>query len=203
MLQQGLPISDLRGDDDELGALLVRARSGSAAAFDRLAERIQGRVRLWAGRLATDDDDAEDIAQLVLLRLHKRMREFEGRSRFTTWLYRMTRNVALSRKRVDSRRARLLRLAAQQPVDAADPPAVNESDTARIAYLVRFCSEALPGRQRSIFEMADLRGVSVQEIADRLGVKPVTVRVSLLRARRAIRLRMLEEHPWLLEEFEP
>ena len=203
MHQQELPISDLRDQDPEFGALLQRVRDGSAAAFEELATRVQARVRRWAARLTRDSDDAEDVAQLVLLRLHLRVREFEGRSRFTTWLYRMTRNVALNRRRSEARRARLLR----EAIDPQAPPVTQgvdrEDQTARIAYLVHFYFQELRGRQRQIFELSDLQGKPATEIAERLGVKPVTVRVSLLRARRTIRLRILEEHPELLEGYDP
>jgi len=78
------------GDDDELTALAGRVRGGNAAAFDELARRVRDRVRQWARRVVADDDDAEDVAQLVLVQLHQRIGEFEGRSRFATWLYRVT-----------------------------------------------------------------------------------------------------------------
>jgi DNA-directed RNA polymerase specialized sigma24 family protein len=51
--------------------------------------------------------------------------------------------------------------------------------------------------------MADLRGMSANDIAKTLGVQPVSVRAALSRARRKIRLRILELHPHLLEEYEP
>jgi DNA-directed RNA polymerase specialized sigma24 family protein len=54
-----------------------------------------------------------------------------------------------------------------------------------------------------VFELADLRGMSADDIARQLGMQPVSVRAALSRARRRIRLRMLEQHPHLLEDYEP
>ncbi len=59
----------------------------------------------------------------------------------------------------------------------------------------------LPRRQREVFELVDMRGHSPVEVAKRLGISPATVRVLLLKARRAIRSRMLAAHPRLLEEY--
>src|SRR5688572_25768914 len=95
-------------DDDELAALVGQARVGDTAAFDELARRVRDRVRRWAQRHLTDGDDAEDVAQLVLVRLHERLDDFQGRSRFGTWLYRITRNIAIERRRSESRRSALL-----------------------------------------------------------------------------------------------
>ncbi len=198
--QPGFPIADLRDDGNDFGALIDRARRGSAAAFGDLATRVHGSVHRWARRLTGDADDADDVAQLVLLRLHAHLDEFEGRSRLTTWLYRMTRNIALSRRRTERRRATLLAQASPPESEVAPAPDV---DAARIGALVRFHATKLSGRQRDVFELADLRGTPVAEIAARLGVKPVTVRVTLLKARRAIRMRMIESHPELLGEYEP
>jgi RNA polymerase sigma factor (sigma-70 family) len=187
------------GEDRDLAVLLERARDGSAPSFDELVRRVRGRVRGWARRLTRDADDAEDVAQVVLLTLHARLGEFGGRSRFTTWLYRVTRNVALDRRRAEDRRAALL---ARRPrdADAAEAGTTGE-DAEHLARLVRAYFAELPERQRQVFELADLRGYSAGEIAARLGIEAATVRVTLRKARRAIRTRMLREHPRLLEEY--
>jgi RNA polymerase sigma-70 factor (ECF subfamily) len=190
------------GDDDELTTLVGRVRGGNAAAFDELARRVRDRVRGWARRVVADDDDAEDVAQLVLVQLHQRIGEFEGRSRFATWLYRITRNVALERRRGDARRSALL---AREVVAADDPSAAPDdvTDIARIRQLIAPHFDALPPRQREVFELVELRGLTAGEVAARLGIDASTVRVLLLRARRTVRARLLALHPALLEDYRP
>jgi len=199
MLFRELPISQ-PDEDDILGALVARATQGSSGAFTELASRVRSRVRDWAARVVHDDDDADDVAQQVLLKLHMRLREFEGRSRFTTWLYRMTLNTALNRRRVDRRRANLLLRITPQSTTVTPETDVRESD--RIAALVRACLDELSHRERQVFEMADLKGVATGEIAARLNLEPVSVRAALSRARKRIRLRMMEQHRYLLEEYD-
>jgi RNA polymerase sigma-70 factor (ECF subfamily) len=197
-----LPIQEQR-DDAELTTLIEQASDGSERAFDQLARRVRARVRRWAGRLTSDGVDAEDVAQLVLLRLHEHIGEFEGRSRFSSWLYRVTRNIALDQRRVATRRSAILAPARGASAARAEHAEAEDADAARIVRLVRAHFDALPARQREVFEMADLRGVPQAEIATRLGIAPATVRVLLFKARRTIRLRMLAEHPRLLEEYLP
>ena len=199
MLFRELPISQ-PDEDDILGALVTRATQGSSGAFTELASRVRSRVRDWAARVVHDDDDADDVAQQVLLKLHMRLREFEGRSRFTTWLYRMTLNTALNRRRVDRRRANLLLRITPQSTTVTPETDVRESD--RIAALVRACLDELSHRERQVFEMADLKGVATGEIAAKLNLEPVSVRAALSRARKRIRLRMMEQHRHLLEEYD-
>ena len=191
-------------DDDELTALVQRVRGGNAPAFDELARVVRDRVTRWARRLVRDADDAEDVAQLVLVRMHERLSEFEGRSRFGSWLYGITRNVALERRRVETRRSALLAREMASPPAVAQPVDTSEvGDSARIRGIVRSYFDELSPRQREVFELVELGGIGAGEVAERLAIEPSTVRVLLLRARRTIRARMLAQYPDLLEDFRP
>ena len=185
-------------EDDELASLAARARSGNSGAFEELAARVRGRVARWAGRVVRDPDDADDVAQLVLMRVATRLSSFDGRSRFSTWLYRVTRSVALNRVRTEQRRRSILdRTAADEPVVSIDTDA--EQDVGRLVEIVRAYYGELTPRQREVFSMADFQGLSAVEIAKRLEIDSSTVRVLLLQARRTIRRRMLQDHAALLE----
>jgi len=189
-------------DDDELAALVGQVRRGDDAAFDTLARRVRDRVQSWARRLVGDSDEAEDVTQLVLVRVHERLHEFEGRSRFTSWLYRITRNVAIERHRAQERRGTLLARELASADDASPAEAIGERDDAlRLQQLVATHFNELSPRQREVFELVELHGLAVADVATRLGIETTTVRVLLLRARRTIRLRMLEAHPDLLEDY--
>lgn len=191
--------------DDELTALARQARAGNDESFRTLVRRIDDRVRRWARGVTHDHDEADDVAQLVLLRLHAHIERFEERSRFTTWLYRITRNLAFSRMQRERRREVLLERRAPQLVadghdahDADSPP-----DAPDVTSLVASCLDELPERQREVFELGDLRGLNSTEIAERLGITPSTARGLLMKARRRMRLRMLEAHPELLRDYSP
>lgn len=190
------------GDDDELTTLVARVRGGNTAAFDELARRVRDRVRQWAQRLVTDHDEAEDVAQLVLVRMHERLDDFEGRSRFGSWLYRITRNVALERRRLEARRSALLARELASQSDVSSPPTTADvADEARIGRLIASHFAALSARQRQVFELVELRGLAANDVAEQLGIDASTVRVLLLRARRTIRSRLLALHPDLLEDY--
>jgi len=191
--------SVIAGDDGDLPSLVDEVRSGKPAALERLIARVQSRVRTWAVRFTGDEDTADDVAQQVLIGLDRRVKRFDGASRFTTWLFAVTRNAALSERRKSERRTALANehrsLALEESSRAADP------DAARLAALVVKYFDALPRRQRQIFELADLRGLTPTEIATKLGMEAVTVRGHLFKARRAIRAKLLEHHERLLEEY--
>src|SRR5918912_942469 len=101
-----MPLSEPRAAEP-LEALAARARSGDEGAFASLAGAVRDQVRRWALVRTGDPDDAEDVAQDVVIRVHRGLARFEGRARFTTWLYRLTANAAVELGRGHGRRARL------------------------------------------------------------------------------------------------
>lgn len=185
-------------DRSDLPTLISGAQGGDRGAFSRLAELVQGRVRGWAASFTDDADDAEDVTQDVLILVHRRLPQFEGKSRFSTWLYTITRNVALDRRRRTLRRERRM-----ESMDApADSVEIREmfDENALTSLVLRYFDE-LPARQREVFELSDIMGLSAPEVAEKLGMKAVTVRANLFKARRTIRQRMLEHHSSMLEEY--
>ena len=185
-------------DRSDLPTLISGAQAGDRGAFTRLAELVQQRVRGWAASFTDDSDDADDVTQDVLILVHRRLPQFEGKSRFSTWLYTITRNVALDRRRRVKRRERRL--------ETMDAPAGfveirEEFDESTLTSLVLRYFDELPARQREVFELSDIQGLSAPEVAARLKMKAVTVRANLFKARRTIRQRMLEHHSKLLEEY--
>lgn len=185
-------------DDDELASLAARAKGGSGRAFDELAAKVRSRVARWAAHVVGNPDDADDVAQVVLMRVAERLSSFDGRSRFSTWLYRVTRRVALNRLRTDERRRAILARSAVAEDTTVEPVRV-DSEAVRLVALVRAYYAELTPRQREVFEMADFQEMSSAAIARRLGIDASTVRVLLLQARRTIRRRMLEDHATLVE----
>ena len=189
--------------DDDLELLVRRAQSGDADAFDRLAATCRERVYRWALVRTGDADEADDITQDVLVRLSTHLDRYNGRSRFTTWLYRVTANAAGGwfRQAAARRRAaeRFHTGAADTSGDSGHPlDRIHADDMASVA---RTFFADLPTRQREVFDLADLQGFTPAEVSEMLRMNPATVRVHLLRARRALRARLLERYPALAEEL--
>ena len=191
--------------DEGLEQLVRQAQSGNEDAFRRLVERCHAQVFRWALVRTGDADDADDVAQNVLVRLSTHLDRYDGRSRFTTWLYRVTANAAGGFfRRAAARRRMVQRLehwGADEGASPADP--LGQLHAANVAGLVRTFFDELPVRQREILDLADLQGFGPAEIAEMLKINAATVRAHLFRARRTLRARMLEQHPALLEDMKP
>jgi len=172
--------------------LLRRAQAGDDEAFTRLVEAWHPRVFRWAAGMLDDADDADDVTQHVLVRLYAHLPRFRGHASFSTWLYQITRNAAR-----DAWRRRGSRLRALERLHVLDRPVAAEPDPEAsddVVARARAALASLPERQRAVFDLVELQGYAPHEAAALIGIAPATVRVHLLRARRALREIMLA-HP--------
>jgi len=196
----GERLSDTTQLDDAVAPLVRRAQSGDPGARDELLRSCHATVYRWALVYTGDPDDADDVAQDVLVLLATRLDRYAGRSRFTTWLYQVTRNAALGLGRRLGSKFRLARSAAAQRTEwAVQEDPVGRLQESQVRGIVTALFQQLPVRQREVFHLAEVEGLSPAEVAERLGMNPVTVRAHLCRARRALRIKILACHPELAE----
>ena len=172
-----------------------RAGKGEREALGRLAGALRPLVCRWALVMTGDPHDAEDVAQLVLMKVMESIEEFDGRARVTSWVYRITRNASLDHQRSLRRNRRLAEkaewLALAEEPRLEDP--LDDIEMERTMRLIRKLLRELPMRQREAFDLVDLQGLTPKEAAELLEMNPTTLRVHLLRGRRRMRAEMLAQ----------
>lgn len=170
--------SDLADD-----VLLRRFALGDAAAARALTLRLTPRVHAHAMRLLGDRAEAEDVTQEAMLRLWRIAPDWrEGEAKVSTWLYRVTANLATDRLR--KRRAVALD-SVPEPEDAAPGPAGLLQDKARAAALQQALA-ALPERQRQAVVLRHLEGLGNPEIAGIMDISAEAVESLIARGKRAL-----------------
>jgi len=176
--------------------LIRKAQAGDEEAFATLVDTWHPRILRWATGLLDDADDADDIAQQVLVRLYGKLSSFRGAARFSTWLYQITMNATRDAMRRRRRRVRALdrMRVLEPPLETADPVA-EPLDRADLVRRAREALSTLPDRQRAVLDLVDLQGLAPHEAATLIGIAPATARVHLLRARRALRQALLADLP--------
>ena len=177
----------------ELPELVARTRDGDERAFATLVAKYQPLVFRWAIALSGDEDEAQDISQEVFVRVHRKLGSFRGDGSFDGWLYRITRRVAARARPTTAPQA-----TTTQEVYVTDPGA--RVDRERAIELIRLIAATLPMRQREVFMLCDIEGRAPAEAAIILGMKDVSVRASLFKARASIRRSVLATHPFYTEQ---
>ena len=186
---------------DDLPPLLERVCAGDEVAVESLLVRFRDLIHRWAVRYTQDADEADDVAQEVMVGLPDRVKRFDQRRPFAAWLHVLTRRVALSTRRTESRRRDLL---ASFVPDTEQPDVErhgSSQDAKTLNAFVLSYFDALPPRQRKVFEMVELRGMPHAAVARELGMQASTVRAHLFKARASIRSRLLEHHEALIQEY--
>jgi len=186
-------------------ALIRRAQTGDREALRALLQAVEGPVRQWSLAMAGDPQDAADLAQEVLILLLRKLPSYRGEARFLTWIFSVTRNRALEERRREGRkRRREEEMEARNRFEPA-PGASQERDRdrGRIREVIAAFVGDLPERQREVFHLSELQGMTSPEIGHLLGIDPVSVRAALFKARRTLRTKILEGHPELVEEYLP
>ena len=168
-------------DDDNDELLARRAAGGDNAALDELLRRHTQLVHGVCRRILTHPDDALDATQEALLAIARKIASFDGRSKFSTWAYRVATNAALDEAR---RRAR-------RPVPTETLPetgAAGEDSQRVIADRldVDAALEQLTPEYRAAVALRDLVGMDYAEISAVLGIPPGTVRSRISRGRGAL-----------------
>jgi len=179
--------------DAQLASL---AAAGDDSAFTTLVTRYQPAVFRWSLMFANDPDEAEDIAQEVFVRAHSRLSQYRSDGSLEAWFYAITRRAANQMRRKGKRRARLALAPGARPareVYTTDPG--GRVDRERATALIHEMFSNLPPRQREIFDLIDLQGLTPAEVAERTGMKPASVRANLFKARSSIRAKFLATHP--------
>jgi RNA polymerase sigma-70 factor, ECF subfamily len=169
--------------------LIARAQAGDVAAFERLSGAYADRLFMLLLRLLGDRDEAEDVAQEVMLRAWRGLSGFGGRSSYFTWLYRIAVNEANRALEKRARRPADVSLGPdelQLPAPAAQEPSRQaEAKELRMA-LARALGE-LPPPLRTAIVLRDVEGLSTQEAAEIAGVGQAAFKSRLHQARLRVR----------------
>ena len=146
-----------------------------------------------ARRFLPREADAADVLQDAFLSVFKGVRGFEGGSRLSTWLHRVTVNAALMKIRSRSRRPEvqaeesLLFQSPRRPDNGGAPPALDALGREEILDSVRLGLSRLPEEIRAVVRLRDIEGMELREISGLLGVCCSTVKTRLHRGRMALR----------------
>ena len=176
-------------------SLLARAQAGDVAAFERLSSAYADRLFMLLLRLLGDRDEAEDVAQEVMLRAWQGITRFRGQSSYFTWLYRIAVNEANRALEKRARHPAGVTLGADE-LQLPAPGALDPSRQAENSELRRTLGRALadlPPPLRTALVLRDVEGLSTQEAAEIAGVGEAAFKSRLHQARLRVRAAIGDE----------
>lgn len=182
-------------------ALVAKAKAGDPSAFSELVSHYDRRVFRMAKQITQNDEDAEDVLQETFLKAYSHLDDFQGNSKFYTWLVRIAVNEALMklRKRRSDKTVPL-----DEPIDTGEDVVAREiavwdenpEDTYSREELGRILDEAVQSLKpayRTVFILRDIEEMSIEETAEALNLSISAVKSRLLRARLQLREKLTRQ----------
>jgi RNA polymerase sigma-70 factor, ECF subfamily len=182
---------------DEL-SLVQAAKKGDVGAFGELVKRYDRNVFRIALHITQNREDAEDVVQDAFLKAYENLEQFQGQSKFYTWLVRIAVNEALMKLR-RRRPERMVSLDQEvqteedsMPREVADwsPNPEQLYNQAELRDILGKTIQGLPPSFRTVFVLRDVEGLSTEETAQALELSVPAVKSRLLRARLQLRERL-------------
>ncbi|MBX4909028.1 MULTISPECIES: RNA polymerase sigma factor [Rhizobium] len=177
--------------------LVPLARQGDEPAIRVIVQRYNQRLFRTARAIIRSDWEAEEVVQAAYVKAFTNLATFRGESELSTWLTRIALNEALGRVRSRKNTAGLEEIDMQttsgggevlqfpSSLSATDPE--SELSRSQARHLLEQAVDDLPDEFRAIFVLRDVEGMSTEEAASYLGIKPETAKTRLHRARKAMR----------------
>ena len=178
--------------------LIGRMQAGDGSAVSELASTYGPRIHQLALRYVKNWEDAEEVTQDVLMKVHRKIDAFRGDAALSSWIYRITFNTAMSRLR-SARASRNLEVQTpdtstvdqpdRQPVEPADWSSLADDQVLRGQMRERLIAALaqLPTVYRTPVILRDIQGLSTEEASAVLRVKPQTLKSRLHRGRLLLR----------------
>jgi RNA polymerase sigma-70 factor (ECF subfamily) len=194
----GPGLGSLAGED---APLVAAAQAGDLDAFDTLIRRHQDRVYNHAWRLLGDHDEASDLAQEVFVRVFRKIHLYRGDAAFTTWLYRVTSNLAKNRWKQMERQGQNRTISLDEPrggedddrpidqPDSAPSPRQKAEGREALEHLEREL-QGLGHEHREVLMLRFVENLSYEEIAEALDTNLGTIKSRISRARQELRRKM-------------
>lgn len=177
-------------------SLLKAARTGDKEALESLLLRHQDRIYRFGMKFCRHPQDAEDVLQDTLLAMAKSIRNFQGRSSLSTWLYTVARNFCIKKRRKSKFAPKVVKSLEQDlgpDIQALTDPAKRPDDAAaglEVKAALESAIQDLDPDYREALVLRDVEGLSAREVAEILEISVAAVKSRLHRARLNIRERI-------------
>ena len=179
-------------------ALVLAAKKGDLEAFSELVKRYDRNIFRIAQHITHNEEDAQDVVQEAFLKAYQNLEQFQGNSKFYTWLVRIAVNEALMklrRRRSDktvSLDEDVVTEEGSMPREVADwsPNPEQLYGQSEWGDILKKTIQGLPPGFRTVFVLRDVEELSTEETAEMLGLSIPAVKSRLLRARLQLRERL-------------
>lgn len=171
--------------------LIESCIKGDVHAFRTLVEKLQSYAYTLAFRILLNEEEAKDAVQDSFIKVWKNLGSYNGKYLFTTWMYRIVVNTCIDRLKEIKKHSEIYSDSISESRNAEESIINRE-----LAKQIRGLSKELPQKQRIIFILNDLQGLSLDEASEVLNMPKGLVKSNLYYARKSIKEKLLKTEEW-------
>ncbi|HYW68851.1 MAG TPA: sigma-70 family RNA polymerase sigma factor [bacterium] len=161
--------------------------------FDEVFKTYENPIHGYVLKMVGDETTADDLTQEIFVKVHRKLGSFEGKSKLSTWIYRIATNACLDHFRSSAHKRGKTTISLEEGLGPEDARACNDSTRIddevvrdEMGGCVREYVDALPGNYRAVIVLHDFQGLKNREIAEIMGCSLDTAKIRLHRARRRL-----------------
>ncbi len=187
--------------------LVEKVKKGDVDAYEEIVKKYENKVFGIVYHMIKNQNDVEDLAQEVFIKVYKNLSKFKGDSSLYTWIYKITVNLCLDEMK---KRKNIIYLDEKLEVEdgelerelpSSDKTQIELYEEKELKENLHKCIGKLPEKQRVMIVLRDIKGFSYEEIAEITSVKLGTVKSQINRARLKLK-ELLDEEGTFLEYTE-
>jgi RNA polymerase sigma-70 factor (ECF subfamily) len=171
------PVPEVQEPIDSAERLAERCKAGCQDSFEQLVRMFQNRIYSYLVQFVGNAHDAEDIAQETFVKAYKSMHRYDSHYRFSTWLFTIAKNTALSFRRGQK---------IMEPIETIAERLIIEEENSVDGELVWKTARTLKPKQFEALWLRYAEGFSVEEAAKIMRMNQISLKVVLHRARNAL-----------------
>jgi len=180
--------------------LVRRFKSGDKNSFRRLVEKYQSKIYSIVLASVRDKNDTDDLCQEIFIKVYRGLSQFKGKSKFFTWLYRITINTCISAQNARKRKPETIPLS--YPVDEKENPLSTKlsQDTVKrpmevlknkeLEVKIKLAIDSLSDRLKEVFILREVEDLSYKELSKILQCSEGTIKSRLFRAREKLKKKL-------------
>lgn len=184
--------------EDEDVKSMLRFKEGDGSAFEALLDKYHAPIINFIYRFIGDEQESEDLAQEVFLRIYRCASNYTPQAKFSTWIYRIAKNLTLN----ELRRKKIQKTSSLEGMIQTEegelkkqfsddkPSSLQELERQDLIDIVRKAIDSLPPNQKTAVILSKYEGLSYEEIAKVIGCSVSAVKSLLSRARDALKKRL-------------
>lgn len=175
-----------------LQKIIQQIKKGDKAAFRQLVEHYQQAAFNLAFRMLGEEEEAKDVVQDSFIRIWEKIDTYNSKEKFTSWMYKIVNNRAIDSLRTRKRRPVIsFEKLVPDTIGAEEIGGDILLENREAGELIRVITNDLPEKQKVIFTLRDLQGLSPQEVQDITGMPETAIKSNLYHARITIREKLL------------